>query len=50
VISAEDIKHDPGRVRDLRTMPTPFNAGELQQFTCTSKWMKNSIADYSRTI
>eukprot|EP00644_Phytophthora_capsici_P002645 jgi/Phyca11/105554/e_gw1.11.774.1 len=48
VIDGEGVKHDPERIEALRKMPKPSNAGELQQFLCSTNWMRDSIVDYAR--
>ncbi|KAE9000093.1 hypothetical protein PR002_g18276 [Phytophthora rubi] len=48
VINGEGVKHDSERIQALRSMPYPTNAGELQQFLCSTNWMRDSIVDYAR--
>ncbi|POM74373.1 Putative retroelement [Phytophthora palmivora] len=48
VINGEGVTHDSGRIEALQNMPYPTNAGELQQFICSTNWMRDSIVDYAR--
>ncbi|KAE8989439.1 hypothetical protein PR002_g21447 [Phytophthora rubi] len=48
VINGEGVKHDSERIQALRSMPYPTNAGEIQQFLCSTNWMRDSIVDYAR--
>ncbi|POM66849.1 Hypothetical protein PHPALM_17230 [Phytophthora palmivora] len=47
VINGEGVTYDSGRIEELRNMPYPTNAGELQQFLCSTNWVRDSIVDYA---
>lgn len=49
IISASGVEHDPERLRTLRNMPEPRNAGELQQFLCATNWLRDTLLDCART-
>ncbi|GMF47089.1 unnamed protein product [Phytophthora fragariaefolia] len=48
VINGEGVKHASERIQALQSMLYPTNAGELQQFLCSTNWMGDSIVDYAR--
>ncbi|GMF53617.1 unnamed protein product [Phytophthora fragariaefolia] len=48
VINGEGVKHDSERIQALQSMPYPTNAGELQQFICSTNWIRDSIVDCAR--
>jgi hypothetical protein len=50
LITGEGVRHDPERVHALTNLPYPSTAGELQQFTCSTNWMRSSIIDYARLV
>ena len=47
VISANGVAHSSKRVAELVGIPTPTNAGDLQQLLCAVNWMRASIPCYS---
>ncbi|TMW59220.1 hypothetical protein Poli38472_007365 [Pythium oligandrum] len=49
-ISGDGVSHDPERIQALKEVPYPSNAGELQQFVCSTNWMRDSIIDYARVV
>lgn len=48
IINGSGVKHDPERIQGLQSLPYPSNAGELQQFLCSTNWMCDSLVDYAR--
>ncbi|KAJ0408589.1 hypothetical protein P43SY_008936 [Pythium insidiosum] len=50
IINGDGVRHDPVRIEALVNLPVPSNAGELQQFICSTNWMRNSIIDYARLV
>ncbi|GMF33909.1 unnamed protein product [Phytophthora fragariaefolia] len=50
LIDGSGVRHDPAQIEALRALPYPSTAGELQQFICSTNWMRTSIIDYGRLI
>lgn len=50
LIDGSGVRHDPERIGALRALPYPSTAGELQQFICSTNWMRTSIIDYGRLV
>ncbi|KAG2917201.1 hypothetical protein PC118_g20263 [Phytophthora cactorum] len=50
LISGDGVRHDPERIDTLRAIPYPTTAGELQQFVCAIKWIRESIVDFARQV
>ncbi|KAJ0400435.1 hypothetical protein ATCC90586_006519 [Pythium insidiosum] len=50
IINGKGVSHDPARIQALQDLPYPTNAGELQQFLCSTNWMRDSLVDYARAV
>eukprot|EP00644_Phytophthora_capsici_P019711 jgi/Phyca11/133830/e_gw1.799.4.1 len=50
LVDGSGVRHDPERIGALRAFPYPSTAGELQQFICSTNWMRTSIIDYGRLV
>ncbi|KAJ8571900.1 hypothetical protein ON010_g4930 [Phytophthora cinnamomi] len=50
LIDGDGVRHDPARIEALGSLPHPSTAGQLQQFICSTNWMRASIIDYGRLV
>ena len=48
LIDGNGVSHDAGRIAALQGLPYPTTAAELQQFLCSTNWMRDSLLDYAR--
>lgn len=50
IVDGSGIAHDPARIETLIGLPTPTNAGELQELLCATNWMRDSIPNYAQVV
>ena len=50
MIIEHGVCRDPTRIEGLSAMPVLMTTRQLQQFICATKWMRDCLVDYSRTI
>lgn len=50
ILDKYGMRLDPGNKKSLQDMRSPQTPNKLQQYFCTTNWMRTAISDYERNI